>query len=96
MFKNMSENLKKIEQIYLMPGNHLVCLEGKKGTGKTTVLQEFFNTQENVIQVDSLDNNNYVPNPLHHNYHPIPKILPLHYLSNNLTSHSLQIQDSVN
>lgn len=71
----MYDNLKKIEQIYYMPGNHLVCLEGKKGTGKTTVLQEFISTQKNVIQVESFDNyDNYltpIANALYKYFHSL-------------------------
>lgn len=57
----MFDNLNTIKEIYARPGNHLVCLEGKKGTGKTTVLQEFVSNNDNVIQIESsADYTNYL------------------------------------
>ena len=41
MYSCMLKNLETIKKAYKTPGNHLICLEGKKGTGKSTVLREF-------------------------------------------------------
>ena len=53
MYKCMINNLQTIEKLYTISGNHLVCLEGKKGTGKTTVLQEFAHKHKHIIQIES-------------------------------------------
>ena len=61
MYKYMLENLSTVNDIYNTPGNHLICLEGKKGTGKSTVLREFASKHRNVIQVDAISSSeNYL------------------------------------
>lgn len=49
MYKYMLEKLSAVNDIYDAPGNHLICLEGKKGTGKSSVLREFASKHRDVI-----------------------------------------------
>lgn len=61
MYKYMLEKLSAVNDIYDAPGNHLICLEGKKGTGKSSVLREFASKHRDVIQVEAISSNeNYL------------------------------------
>lgn len=53
MYSCMLKNLETIKKAYKTPGNHLICLEGKKGTGKSTVLREFSGSCECAIQIEA-------------------------------------------
>lgn len=69
MYKCMLENLNAVNDAYGAPGNHLICVEGKKGTGKSTVLREFASNHKNMIQVEAISSSgNYlapIVNALH-------------------------------
>lgn len=75
MYKCMLENLHTVNDIYAASGNHLICLEGKKGTGKSTVLREFASKYQNIIQVEAISNSeNYLApiiNALHQHFSSI-------------------------
>ena len=78
----MYQKLHDIEDIfYSNSDNHLVCLEGEKGLGKSTVLQEFSAKCENVIQIQSLAS--------HSNY-LAPVVNALHKFSN---THNIQYNE---
>lgn len=61
MYNGMFKNLKKLQSYYMtFNENLLVCLEGKKGLGKTTVIQEFLDSVKDCIQITPDNQNNYL------------------------------------
>lgn len=74
----MSNNLIRLEQLSMTQGNRVICLEGHKGCGKTTVLQEFVLSHKNVIQVEHFSNYDDYLAPLTTGIRRFSKELKLH------------------
>ena len=72
MFSVMSDNFKKLVSRYEQLENScLICLDGKKGTGKTTVIDTFIGKVNNCIVINPYKSTNYLSpyiNALHQYY----------------------------
>ena len=55
MFVKRTEELKLLEDQYVLPGNSLVILYGRKGMGKTTLLTEFLKDKQGAYYYEGVE-----------------------------------------